>query len=30
MRALTYHGCHDVRVHSVPDPTILEDDHRRD
>lgn len=26
MRALTYHGSHDVRVETVPDPTILEDD----
>ncbi|HIZ51504.1 MAG TPA: alcohol dehydrogenase catalytic domain-containing protein, partial [Candidatus Pseudomonas excrementavium] len=26
MRALTYHGSHDVRVDNVPDPTILEED----
>lgn len=26
MRALTYHGSHDVRVETVPDPTIVEDD----
>lgn len=26
MRALTYHGSHDVRVDNVPDPTIREDD----
>lgn len=26
MRALTYHGSHDVRVETVPDPTIMEDD----
>src|SRR5690606_27079480 len=28
MRALTYHGSHDVRVETVPDPTILEDDEK--
>lgn len=26
MRALTYHGSHDVRVETVPDPTIIADD----
>jgi len=26
MRALTYHGIHDVRVESVPDPSLLVDD----
>ena len=26
MKALTYHGSKDVRVESVPDPTIVEDD----
>ena len=26
MRALTYHGSKDVRVDTVPDPTILDDD----
>jgi len=26
MRALTYHGTHDVRVESVPDPVLLNDD----
>src|SRR5690606_2874864 len=26
MRALTYHGSHDVRVETVPDPTIVADD----
>ncbi|MFA5678348.1 MAG: zinc-dependent alcohol dehydrogenase [Pseudomonas sp.] len=26
MRALTYHGSHDVRVETVPDPTIIDDD----
>ncbi|HEX2584758.1 MAG TPA: zinc-dependent alcohol dehydrogenase [Steroidobacteraceae bacterium] len=26
MRALTYHGAHDVRVESVPDPLLLADD----
>ncbi|MDG2538857.1 hypothetical protein P5Y53_14370 [Dyella jiangningensis] len=26
MRALTYHGARDVRVESVPAPTLLQDD----
>ncbi|HEY8939303.1 MAG TPA: alcohol dehydrogenase catalytic domain-containing protein, partial [Cellvibrio sp.] len=26
MRALTYHGSHDVRVDTMPDPTIQESD----
>ena len=26
MRALTYHGSHDVRVDNVPDPVIQEPD----
>ena len=26
MRALTYHGAHDVRVDTVPDPTIQDAD----
>jgi len=26
MRALTYHGSHDVKVDNMPDPTILEVD----
>src|SRR5690606_34020924 len=26
MRALTWHGVHDVRVENVPDPTLREDD----
>ena len=26
MKALTYHGKHDVRVETVPDPVVVEND----